>query len=102
MQQLAISRDYDSQYPNVPALDAALDRADAAAYGQRWGAKALLDAASDHYDKLCAMYGPKRDVTEFPTFLVLRRMTMATEQKRLQDWASHWAQVNASARQRNQ
>ena len=98
MQQRAVQRDYDSQYEQLPILDEALVRADGAAFGQRWGQRALLDRSADFYSKLCAKYGWRRDVTEFKTFLVLETMAIAVDASRLESLTNKYVQEISSTR----
>jgi hypothetical protein len=40
---------------------------------------------------LASMFGPRRDITEYPAGAVLREMAAETDSQRLQDWASFYA-----------
>lgn len=55
-----------------------------------------MRSSAAHYQNLCAMYGRRADITEFPTFMVLLEMVAATDEKRLQDWITHHIQKAAS------
>ena len=45
--------------------------------------------AGDVYPKLCALYGRRRDVTEFTAGQVLRELSCMTDEQRLQDLSSY-------------
>lgn len=51
-----------------------------------------LDVAASHFTTLCHKYGPRRDITEFPTGLVLAEIAMATDRSRLQDLTNRYYQ----------
>lgn len=70
----------------VPGADAAALAADSESYTLRWGGYLFLDAAAEHFERLCAMHGPRRDVTLFPAHLVLRHLKKVSEERRMAYW----------------
>ena len=76
-------------------LTVALEKADANAYGERWGAFGFYIAAAKHMGTLTAMYGRRNDVTEYRTADVLKVMTAAVDNHRLQDLTNKYIQQRA-------
>ncbi len=66
-------------------------------FADRWGAEAELDAAAGVIDTLRAKYGPRPDVTEYPTGLVLKTMAMKSDQMRMTDLANRHMQKRQPA-----
>jgi hypothetical protein len=63
-------------------------KAGAEGYTQRWGVYTELRRAAQLRPILEALYGPKRDVTLYPAWVVLKEMAASTDEQRLQDIAS--------------
>ena len=79
------------QYEQLNALTAALNRAGAEGYSERWGAYAELRQAAGCFDLLNAIYGAKRDITEHIAGHVLREIAARTDSQRLEDLVNHYA-----------
>lgn len=81
----AVRSYYRPQYDALQELVTAQEKAGASSYSERWGVLAELDHAAEFMPILRAKFGPRRDVTEYPTWQVLQTMTMATDRQRLSD-----------------
>lgn len=78
------------QYEQLGSVDKALKRAGADGYSQRWGVDAELDTAAELMPLLRAKYGPRRDVTDYMAWQVIKQMAMHADKMRLQDHVAHY------------
>lgn len=88
LQFARIRGDHAPQFDAVPEIESALRSAGSDDLASRWGVELEHDAAAAIFPKLCAKYGPKRDVTEFILGQVLKTMAMKTDESRMLDWAN--------------
>jgi hypothetical protein len=89
LQVRALRRDHRPQYAVLASVEAAWAKAGGDQFAERYGAYAELRRAARCFDDLCAIYGRKRDITEFSAGAVLKELSAQTDDQRLQDLASH-------------
>ena len=92
LQVASIRRSYRPQYAQLEPLTIAQEQADADGFSRRWGAYAELRAAAKIEPVLRALYGPRRDVTEYTCGSVLRELAAQADEHRLNDLVNHYYQ----------